>query len=134
MVCLHPSRIRVKGKPYGSPGSVLEVPCGRCLPCRIEKTREWKVRLLHELDAHESAVFVTLTYDPDHLPEDLSVSKRELQLYIKRVRFAHEPRKIKYFGCGEYGEQYGRPHYHIFMKVFGFIINISTNKLIIFYS
>lgn len=58
----------------------------------------------------DHSVFLTLTYDDEHCP--LSLSKRELQLFWKRLRKDLAPRKIKYFACGEYGDQYGRPHYH----------------------
>lgn len=86
------------------------VPCGSCLGCRIAHSREWSLRLLHELGYWDHAVFLTLTYDEDHCPR--SLSKRELQLFWKRVRRALGDRKIKYFSCGEYGDIYGRPHYH----------------------
>ncbi|WNK15097.1 MAG: replication initiator protein [Microvirus sp.] len=90
----------------------IYVPCGKCLACRISRTREWTLRLLHENEHQIFSAFVTLTYAPEHLPENLSVSKRSLQLYIKRLRKAYE-HPIKYFACGEYGEQSRRPHYHL---------------------
>lgn len=84
------------------------VPCGCCLGCRVAHAREWSLRLLHELGYWDSAVFLTLTYSDENCP--LSLSKRELQLFWKRLRKAIAPRKIKYFSCGEYGDLYGRPH------------------------
>lgn len=86
------------------------VPCGHCLGCRIAHSREWTVRLLHEMSSHDSCCFLTLTYDEEHCP--LSLDKKELQKFWKRLRKAIAPRKIKYFSCGEYGDTYGRPHYH----------------------
>lgn len=88
------------------------VPCGKCRSCRISRSREWTVRMMHELDSHESAIFLTLTYDPEHMPEDEAIDKRSLQLCLKRIRKRLGERKIKYYASGEYGEQYGRPHYH----------------------
>lgn len=85
------------------------VPCGHCLGCRIAHSREWTVRLLHEMSSWDSCCFLTLTYNDEHCP--LSLSKKELQNFWKRLRKAIAPRKVKYFACGEYGE-YGRPHYH----------------------
>lgn len=61
---------------------------------------------------HEINVFVTLTYDDEHLPADGSLVKRDLQLFLKRLRKEHEPAKLRYYACGEYGETTLRPHYH----------------------
>lgn len=60
---------------------------------------------------HVNSVFLTLTYNDQYLPSELE--KRALQLFLKRLRRELEPRRVKYFGCGEYGERFGRPHYHI---------------------
>lgn len=92
-----------------------EYPCGKCAACRRSRTREWANRVIHELKYWEKSCFLTLTYDNEHVPK--SLSKRDLQLFIKRLRKQLEPLEIKYFGCGEYGEKYGRPHYHLI--VFG---------------
>jgi hypothetical protein len=89
----------------------VELPCGRCIGCRLDYSRDWAVRCVHEAQMHEKNMFVTLTYDNEHLPEDRSISVRELQLFIKRYR-KFSDRKIKYFACGEYGGEYGRAHYH----------------------
>lgn len=64
-----------------------------------------------EAAQHEENTFATLTYGDDHLPEDNSVTPRELQLFFKRLRKQH-PVRVRYFACGEYGENTGRPHYH----------------------
>lgn len=92
----------------------LEVPCGRCRVCRIERSRQWAVRMMHESQMHEENSFVTLTYDPEHLPEDGSINVRTPQLWLKRLR---KYGKISYFLCGEYGSDTLRPHYHC--AVFG---------------
>jgi len=55
---------------------------------------------------------VTLTYRPEDLPDPPSLAKREHQLFMKKLRRRLSPRKISFFLCGEYGDQYGRPHYH----------------------
>lgn len=65
---------------------------------------------MHETKSHEWNSFVTLTYDDEHLPEDHSVDLRDFQLFAKRLR---KIRKFRYYHCGEYGERYGRPHYHV---------------------
>nr|QJB21669.1 MAG: replication initiator protein [Microvirus sp.] len=88
------------------------VPCGKCIPCKVQKSKEWATRILHESSTQEGSVFITLTYDDEHLPKNMSLSKTELQLFWKRLRREVEPKKIKYFACGEYGEKSFRPHYH----------------------
>lgn len=82
--------------------------------CRIQRAREWSVRLTHEIGYHDKTAFVTLTYDPEHLPLNYSVSKRALQLFFKRLRkeLSKDDRKVSYYACGEYGDKGGRPHYH----------------------
>lgn len=72
---------------------------------------------MHEYETSgEKGVFLTLTYDDAHLPSDLGLHKRDLQLFFKRLRsdLQYEGRnvKIKYFACGEYGDNTKRPHYH----------------------
>lgn len=104
----------------------LRVPCGKCLACRIAKRREWSARLLHELSTHEDAVFITLTYSDNY--NDDSLHKRHFQLFIKRLRKALGDRRIRYYACGEYGEQTQRPHYHAI--VFGLSLRDSDKQLI----
>ena len=72
------------------------------------------MRMIHELESFDCAVFVTLTYDDEHLPENASLVVSDLQKYIKRVRKECDKigKRIRYFACGEYGDRYGRPHYH----------------------
>lgn len=95
----------------------LEVPCGQCMQCRLQKREEWVTRILHEMMYYDEYMFCTLTYDEDHLPGNSSLEKSDLQKFFKRLRKQmHDKkdyRKIKYFACGEYGEENGRPHYHI---------------------
>lgn len=87
------------------------LPCGQCIGCRKEKARQWAVRIMHEAQMHPSSCFVTLTYDDEHRRDDHELSKRDLQLFWKRLRKQLGVR-IKYFACGEYGERSGREHYH----------------------
>lgn len=93
-------------------GSSFSVPCGQCIGCRIARAREWAVRCTHEAQMHDKNSFVTLTYADEHLPQDGSISVREFQLFMKRLRKKMEPSKIRFFGCGEYGGTTFRPHYH----------------------
>lgn len=119
MACFHPLQA------WRSPGgavtlareqpdsTTLRLPCGGCLGCRQSKAREWALRCHLELTQHRDAVFTTLTYDDAHLPPTLS--KRDLQLWLKRLRKATRrtpTRNVRFFAAGEYGETRGRPHYH----------------------
>lgn len=109
----------------------LTVPCGKCLACRIQKRREWTLRCLHELiSSNHEAMFVTLTYSDDHLPEHQSLCKEHLRNFFKRLRktLAKNQIKIRYFACGEYGDQTQRPHYHAI--IFGLPFNNTSKKYI----
>ena len=107
-------------------GSNIELPCGQCMGCRLERSRQWAVRCVHEAKQHKENCFITLTYDPENLPEDESLKKRHLQLFWKRLRKRLAHKKIKYFACGEYGEHGGRPHYHAI--IFGHDFRIKHNS------
>jgi len=67
---------------------------------------------------HLQNCVLTLTYDDCHMPEGHSLRKRDVQLFLKKLRRSIAPQKISYFYCGEYGEQLSRPHYH--MILFGY--------------
>lgn len=88
----------------------ISIPCGVCTGCRIGYAREWALRCVHESQLHQENCFITLTYNNEHLPENRSVDKRELQKFFKRLRKAGY--KFRYFACGEYGDKSGRAHYH----------------------
>lgn len=87
--------------------------CGQCTPCRLNRRRQWTWRQYLESLCHDQSCFVTLTYSSEHLPENGSLQPRDLQLWLKRVRFELSPIRVRYFGVGEYGEEKNRPHYHI---------------------
>lgn len=89
--------------------SYLYVPCGQCIACRLNYAKFWSIRMMQELRKHDSACFVTLTYDDEHVPSDFRLHKDDLQKFWKRLR---KERKVRYFCCGEYGDQFHRPHYH----------------------
>lgn len=95
----------------------FKCPCGRCMACRINKKRLWTHRMILESYCHASSLFVTLTYNDENLPSDLSVHPKHVQLFLKRLRKAISPRKIRYFAVGEYGDKSMRPHYHL--AIFG---------------
>ena len=90
----------------------VTVPCGQCIGCKLEKSRQWAVRIMHEEQLHEESCFLTLTYSDDELPENGSLVKSHWQKFMKRLRKAYDDKNIRYFHCGEYGDRLQRPHYH----------------------
>lgn len=96
----------------------LRLPCGQCIGCRLEKSRQWAVRCVHEASLWPVNSFVTLTYDDAHLPADGSLDKSEFQRFMKRLR--KRRKRVRYFHCGEYGDVNGRPHYHALLFNVGF--------------
>lgn len=113
----HKLGIRIYRDKFGNPTAYLEVPCGKCIACRVNYSSIWSARLMHELSYWDKSMFLTLTYDDEHIPLKGSLFKRDLQLFFKRLRKA-SGRKFKYYACGEYGDAGQRPHYH--MVLFGF--------------
>ena len=90
----------------------VSLPCGQCIGCRLERSRQWAMRCMHEAQLHQHNCFITLTYDNDHIPSDQSLHYRDFQLFIKRLRKRYPTTKISYYMAGEYGDNFGRPHYH----------------------
>lgn len=98
----------------------IEVPCGQCIGCRLERSRQWAMRCVHEASLHQDNCFLTLTYDPEQLPPGGSLSHRHLQLFFKRLRKRFSHIKMRYFACGEYGDMTDRAHYHVLLFGFDF--------------
>lgn len=90
----------------------VTVACGQCIGCRLEHSRQWAMRCYHEASLYEHNSFITLTYDNENLPRDLSLDITHFQKFMKRLRKAYAGKKIRYFHCGEYGTENNRPHYH----------------------
>lgn len=91
----------------------FNVPCGRCAGCRLERSRQWAVRCMHEAQLHQENCFITLTFSNEHLPIDYSVNVRDLQLFMKKLRKQQHPKTIRFLASGEYGDTNLRPHYHL---------------------
>lgn len=123
----------------------LQLPCGSCLGCRTTHATHWARRAQHEASMWAHNAFLTLTYDDNHLPSNGALQPNDLQGFIKRLRAHHSRvhtpqgkriRKkyrgmarhilcsplggLRYLGSGEYGETYGRPHYHLILFNCGF--------------
>lgn len=105
----------------------IPFPCGQCLACRINKRRVWTLRLLLESYYYPCASFITLTYEPDNLPLNLDgkpiLCKRDIQLFLKRLRYELDGKEIKYYFAGEYGPKGHLPHYH------GILFGVSPFEL-----
>lgn len=100
------------------------VGCGQCIPCRINKRREWVGRLTLEAGLYTDNAFITLTYDDEHLPTVIgpplpgdthlpTLDPSHLRNFLKRFRKAIEPHKVRFYAVGEYGDDTERPHFHI---------------------
>ena len=46
----------------------VTVPCGQCIGCRLERSKMWAVRCMHESQLHDKNCFLTLTYNDENLP------------------------------------------------------------------
>ncbi len=99
----------------------VTLACGKCIGCRLERSRQWAVRCVHEASLWEKNVFATLTYK--ELPPGGSLRPRDFVLFMKRLRKEREclrcivpcdHGKVRFFHCGEYGAG-GRPHHHVLL-------------------
>lgn len=134
-----------------SDGSLIplyeEVPCGNCALCRNSLRSDWACRSVVEGNSsHFVPLFVTLTYDDEHLPKD-GVNRRDVQLFLKRLRktlacrypYFSDKKKcldnnrpfysLRYLGCSEYGKK-GRAHYHLELFNVPYVTNYISWKLI----
>lgn len=126
LLCLNPVYL---------PSKAMSVDCGHCRACRLKRTNEWSLRLKHQGSTiNHNVLIVTLTYDSNHVPYGYTLRPDHLQDFHKRLRinidrgyyvtlegkrvYHNLPKiKYKYYASGEYGERYGRPHYHL--AIFG---------------
>lgn len=96
------------------------LPCGRCIGCKLDRSRSWAIRITHEAQLYDSNRFATFTYSDDKLPKSRSLEYRHFQLFMKRLRkkvagCSEGPeggRPLRFFCAGEYGSERKRPHYH----------------------
>lgn len=106
------------------------VGCGRCIGCKLEKSKEWAGRIMNEASLYENNCYLTLTYDDLTLPHDKRLKKKDLQDFFKRLRYYFSGVDIRYYAVGEYGDLRGRPHYHacVFNLDFPDKIRFKTSK------
>lgn len=90
----------------------IDLPCGQCIGCRLERSRQWAVRCMHEASLYTDNAFITLTYNDQNIPPNGTLVKEHFQKFMKRLRKSIAPKPVRYYHCGEYGEKLQRPHYH----------------------
>lgn len=123
MRCLYPRTVGFKSdgktiswsqRHYSKEFATFQLPCGKCLECRLEYAREWAIRCVHESKMHPKNCFITLTYSDEHL-ESPKLNYKDFQDFIKRLRdkIGYQPEdRISVFVTGEYGDETKRPHWH----------------------
>lgn len=116
--------------------SYTTIPCGQCIGCRLDYSREWANRGYLESLYHKHNYFVTLTYDDEHLKIPIEMETSEGITYTELdelewkgtlvpkdfTKFMHDLRQqfereyhhqgIRFIACGEYGTKLKRPHMH----------------------
>lgn len=106
----------------------IPLPCGKCDSCKMDRAKDWALRCVKEASLYEENIFLTLTYDAENLPPDLSLNKEHFTTFIRAVRDKYRDThpKIRFFMCGEYGNPtpennfIARPHYHALIFNFAF--------------
>lgn len=143
-------KIRYKNKKIDGE-LIQEIPCGKCIGCRLDYSRMWANRITLEAKEwpQETCWFITLTYNDENIPlkevENTktgekkigqTLSKEDLQKFNKRLRrhysYHYEHENIRFFAAGEYGETGGRPHYHICyfnLPIYTELIEVKKNEL-----
>lgn len=104
----------------------VTVPCGRCNGCKLERSREWAVRCVHEASMWKDNCFVTLTYNDRNLPKIFGVPTlrpRDFVLFMKKLRKVKPG--VRFLQAGEYGKL-GRPHHHAIL----FNCSFDSDKVI----
>ncbi|WNK12759.1 MAG: replication initiator protein [Microvirus sp.] len=92
----------------GSIRRELRLPCGKCVGCRLDRSYMWALRCMHEAQLYDRSLFVTLTYDDEHVPRSLRYA--DFQLFMKRLR--KQVGAVRFYMAGEYGSRLWRPHFH----------------------
>lgn len=128
MPCYHPlSALRTEDGRIVMSGSsrmaTLQLPCGQCVGCRLERSKQWAIRCMHEASLYPENSYITLTYSPQYLPEHSTLVYKHYQDFMKRLRKHFKSNKsnpVRFYMCGEYGDLNARPHYHAILFNVGF--------------
>jgi hypothetical protein len=96
----------------------MPFPCGKCPACIRRRVSGWAFRINKQSEQSNSAHFVTLTYNDEHIKKTKNgfetLVKKDVQDFFKRLRKLTK-QKISYYAVGEYGDTGERPHYHIIL-------------------
>lgn len=84
-------------KPVSDKHEIFTIPCGQCVGCRLEHSRRWAVRMMHEAQMHDKNCFITLTYNDQYLPADGSLHLDHFQKFMKRLRKKFGDVSIRFF-------------------------------------
>lgn len=87
------------------------IACGQCIGCKLEKSRVWAMRAVHETKLYKRNCFITLTYDEENIPDRGQLKYEDFQVFMKKLRKKYG-QNIRFYMCGEYGTIGGRPHMH----------------------
>lgn len=128
---IHPGAPLVESFGQAFLSDPVRIPCGHCFGCKMDIAKVWTTRIVLEMQSHRYNYFVTLTYDDEHLPE--KVSKDEFQRFMKRFRKRFRHDCVRFFGCGEYGSETKRPHYHLILML-DYPLDLSPIGVNVFHS
>jgi len=126
MECLFPV---VQDEENAGVRTLFNRPCGYCEACRLTYRQTWAARIQLEAQCHAENIFVTLTYDQDHLPDPPQLVPDHLSAFVKRLRARFAPLQFRFFACGEYGSRTLRPHYHVVL--FGLPCNAEVERQVL---
>lgn len=122
----------IGNKAFKTPLEEMEVPCGKCIGCRLDYSRQWANRCMLEAKSWTDNYMITLTYDDDHAhwvrgvdqdtgeitnvttlePEDITKFMKDLR---RSYSYHNGKKNIRFYGCGEYGSKTHRAHMHIIL-------------------
>lgn len=147
MRCLYPRTVGFKSdgrtiswsqRSYSKEYDTFQLPCGKCIECRLEYARSAAIRCVHEAKMFSDNSFITLTYSDSHVG-DGRLRYYDFQSFMKRLRddrfrsylkqlgisrsewkgLSRDERShhldllsIGFFATGEYGDITKRPHWH----------------------
>ncbi len=124
-----------------SPYEKIRLPCGQCIGCKLDRSRQWAVRIHHEASLYDDNCFITLTFNTARLNDRHSLVRADFQLFMKRLRKefkglqyvppetkSSNTHPIRYFHCGEYGDKFARPHHHACLFNFDFRDKVPHSK------
>lgn len=106
----------------------LSLSCGQCVGCLEKRASDWSVRCMHEASLYDRNCFITLTYRDEFLPAGGELSYLPFQLFLRRLRKQEGAFGLRFFMCGEYGSQGGRPHYHALLFNYDFPDKVFLRK------